>query len=56
KRSCPNYFDDLHDTEGLTFGLGVSYPVAGYTLSFNYAFLDFGVLTQVNMFSFGLEF
>jgi len=45
-----------YDTEGLTFGLGVSYPVAGYTLSFNYAFLDFGVLTQVNMFSFGLEF
>jgi len=45
-----------YDTEGLTFGVGVNYPVGTYSLSFNYAFLDFGILSQVNMFSFGLEF
>ncbi len=45
-----------YDAEGLTFGLGVNYPVGAYGLSFDYTYLDFGVLKQVNMFSFGLTF
>jgi hypothetical protein len=45
-----------YDSEGLTFGLGLNYPLGAYTLTFNYAYLDYQVLTQVNMFSFGLTF
>jgi len=45
-----------YDSEGLTFGLGVNYSLGAYQLSFNYAYLDYGVLAQVNMFSFGFVF
>ena len=45
-----------YDSEGFTFGVGVNYAMGGYTLSFNYTYLDYQVLTQVNMFSFGLSF
>ncbi len=45
-----------YDSEGLTFGLGVRYPFGAYGISFNYTYLDFGVLNQVSMFSFGLVF
>ncbi len=45
-----------YDEEGLTLGLGIDYPFGKYTLSMNYAYIDFGILTQVNMFSFGLTF
>ena len=45
-----------YDAEGLTFGVGVNYSLLSYRLTFNYTYLDFGVLKQVNMFSFGLTF
>ncbi|MEA3288120.1 MAG: PorV/PorQ family protein [Candidatus Marinimicrobia bacterium] len=45
-----------YDTEGLTFGLGVNYSLGAYSLSINYAYLDYGVLNQVNMFSLGFVF
>ena len=45
-----------YDEEGLTLGMGINFPVVGYHCTLNYAYLDFGALTQVNMFSFGLEF
>ncbi len=44
-----------YDSEGLTFGLGVKYALGGSTMSFSYTYLDYQVLTQVNMFSFGLS-
>lgn len=45
-----------YDEEGLTLGLGFHFPVGQFDCALNYAFLDYGNLTQVNMFSFGLEF
>ncbi|MCF7824116.1 MAG: PorV/PorQ family protein [Candidatus Marinimicrobia bacterium] len=45
-----------YDEEGLTLGIGFKFPVGTFNCSLNYAYLDFGALTQVNMFSFGLSF
>lgn len=45
-----------YDTDGLTLGLGLKYSMGSYQLSLSYAFLDFGVLNHVNMFSFGFVF
>jgi len=45
-----------YDEEGLTLGLGFHFPVGAYDCALNYAFLDYGALTHVNMFSFGLTF
>lgn len=45
-----------YDEEGLTLGLGFHFPVGSFDCSLNYAYLDYGALTQVNMFSFGLTF
>jgi len=45
-----------YDEEGLTLGMGFHFPVGHFDCSLNYAYLDFGALTQVNMYSFGLTF
>ncbi len=45
-----------YDSDGLTLGLGLKYSMGSYQLSVNYAFLDFGILNHVNMFSFGFAF
>ncbi|NQV16085.1 PorV/PorQ family protein [bacterium] len=45
-----------YDVDGLTLGLGLNYSLGDYRLSINYAFLDFGILSHVNMFSFGIIF
>jgi len=42
-----------YDEEGLTFGLGFKFPIGRQQYSLNYAYLDFGALTQVHMFSIG---
>lgn len=43
-----------YDEEGLTLGMGFHFPIGGSRFEVNYAYLDYGALTQVNMFSFGL--
>ena len=45
-----------YDEEGLTLGMGFHFPVGAFDCALNYAYLDFGALTQVNMLSFGLTF
>lgn len=45
-----------YDEQGLTFGAGVNYAVSNLSGSANYAFADFGALSHVHMFSFGLAF
>ncbi len=45
-----------YDEQRFTFGAGVSYPVAGVLSTINYAYVDFGALTQVHMFSLGFSF
>lgn len=45
-----------YDEEGLTVGVGFQFPIAEMACELNYAFMDYGALTQVNMFSFGLAF
>ncbi len=45
-----------YDEQRFTFGAGVSYPVAGVLSTINYAYVDFGALTQVHMFSIGFAF
>ena len=43
--------------QGLTFGFGLYYRVMDYIkLKIDYAYQDFGRLTDVHHFSFGLEF
>jgi len=42
-----------YDEEGLTFGLGFMVPFGSQQYSANYAYLDFGALKQVHMFSLG---
>lgn len=48
----------LQDTEeGLTLGGGVDYTIANkISIVVDYAYADFGILNQVNRFSFGLQF
>ena len=45
-----------YDEESFSFGAGFEYPVSDYKLSVHYAYVDFGLLKQVHMFSvvFGL--
>jgi hypothetical protein len=45
-----------YDEQRFTFGAGISYPFAGVTGTINYAYVDFGALTQVHMFSLGFSF
>jgi|TARA_B100001964_G_C14259278_1_gene614399 hypothetical protein len=45
-----------YDSEGFTFGLGLNYPLGNRQFSFNYSFLDFQALGQVQMISFGINF
>lgn len=42
-----------YDEESYTVGAGVQYPFYGNMLKINYAFVDFGVLKQVHMFTIG---
>lgn len=45
-----------YDEQRFTFGAGISYPLAGVLSTINYAYVDFGALTQVHMFSLGFSF
>lgn len=45
-----------YDVQKFTFGAGVTYPIGSVTGSVNYAYVDFGELTQVHMFSLGFSF
>ena len=45
-----------YDEESFTFGGGVRYSMGKYGARFNYAFVDFGRLTHVHMFSLGISF
>src|SRR3990170_2202490 len=42
-----------YDVQKFTFGAGVTYPIGGTIGTINYAYVDFGELTQVHMFSLG---
>jgi hypothetical protein len=42
--------------EGLSFGAGMQYNLAGATLKLDYGFKDFGILNEVQMFNLGLAF
>lgn len=44
-----------YDEESFTFGAGFEYPVYDYKLSVHYAYIEFGILTQVHMFSVGFS-
>ncbi len=43
-----------YDEQGLTFGAGVAYTMGGIALRANYAYVDFGELLHVHMFSLGI--
>jgi hypothetical protein len=45
-----------YDEEGLTFGAGLRVHLSNFSLMINYAYLDFGRLEQVHMFSTGFAF
>jgi hypothetical protein len=45
-----------YDVQGLTFGAGVMYPIGDIVAKVNYAYVDFGVLTQVHMLSLGIAY
>lgn len=45
-----------YDEESFTFGAGINYPISGYEFKFNYAYVNFGVLKQVHMFTLGFDF
>ena len=45
-----------YDVQRFTFGAGVSYPIGPWVGTINYAYVDFGELTQVHMFSLGFSF
>jgi opacity protein-like surface antigen len=43
--------------ESFTFGAGIKYPIVNsFSLSFDYAYLDFGLLNTVQQFSIGISF
>jgi hypothetical protein len=44
-----------YDVQRFTFGAGVRYAFAGMVGTLNYAYVDFGVLTQVHMLSIGVS-
>jgi hypothetical protein len=45
-----------HDEQGLTLGAGFSYSSGGFSGTLNYAYVEFGALKQVHVFSFGFSF
>lgn len=45
-----------YDVQKFTFGAGVNYTIGTTNSSVNYAYVDFGELTQVHMFSIGFSF
>jgi hypothetical protein len=45
-----------YDVQRFTFGAGINYPVGETIGSINYAYVDFGELTQAHMFSLGFSF
>jgi hypothetical protein len=45
-----------YDEQSFTFGAGVNHDLQGTKIDVNYAYVDFGALKQVHMFSFGLSF
>ena len=45
-----------YDVQGLTFGVGISYSLGDLQGTLNYAYVDFGELTQVHMLSLGFSF
>jgi len=45
-----------YDVQRFTFGAGINYPVGETIGSINYAYVDFGELTQVHIFSLGFSF
>ncbi len=42
-----------YDEESFSLGAGINYPIYGYDLRIHYAYVDFGILKQVHMFSVG---
>jgi len=42
--------------EGISFGAGMQYTLAGKTLKIDYGYHDFGLLNEVQMFNLGLSF
>jgi hypothetical protein len=45
-----------YDVQRFTFGAGINYPIGPCLGSINYAYVDFGELTHVHMFSLGFSF
>jgi len=45
-----------YDVQRFTFGAGVTYPMGGVLGTINYAYVDFGELTQAHQFSLGFSF
>ncbi len=45
-----------YDEESFTFGLGINYPVLDYFIKVHYAFVDFGDLNNVHMFTLGVTY
>lgn len=45
-----------YDEESFTFGLGIQYPVLDYNLKVHYAYVDFGDLKNVHMFTLGIGY
>jgi hypothetical protein len=45
-----------YDVQRFTFGAGVTYPIGNIIGTINYAYVDFGELTQAHMFSLGFSF
>ncbi len=44
-----------YDVQKFTFGFGITYPIGSTIGTINYAYVDFGELTQVHMFSLGFS-
>jgi hypothetical protein len=45
-----------YDVQKFTFGAGITYPIGKTIGTINYAYVDFGELTQAHMFSLGFSF
>ena len=45
-----------YDVQKFTFGAGITYPIGVTIGTINYAYVDFGELSQVHMFSLGFSF
>ena len=45
-----------YDVQRFTFGAGIKYRIGSTTGTINYAYVDFGELTQVHTFSLGFSF